>query len=204
MAIMAAGLGFLMFVFLITACSLLVGISRGAKESVSSERSIVSSAPESSLPQSNSGASKEQSSLTESTQPSEEESVQSSAQESSGKNEASTDNSSELSSPESSEEMVDGMRKSFVDSMNSYEAFFDEYIDFMTSFKKSPSTAEMIIQYAEFMQKYAEYMDSFEKVGNEDLNEKELNYYLEVQTRVSQKLLSASLTMATESSETSV
>ena len=195
-AVIAAVGGFLILCFLFMGCALIAGIASSTSERASRRESMASSVSESSYAA--------ESSLSEEAQLSAEDEQKSSETSSEEGATSGAGDSSELSSAESSEEMIDGMRKSFVESMDSYEAFFDEYVEFMTLYTNSPSSSEMLLQYLDFMQKYAEYMDKFEKVGYEDLNEKEMSYYLEVQSRITQKLLSVTSSIAAESSEESV
>ena len=87
-----------------------------------------------------------------------------------------------------------GLRKEFKEAMDSYETFMDEYIAFMKKYTNSNATApEMIKDYGEYMKKYADAVDAFEKWENTDLNKEEAKYYVAVQTRVTQKLLNASI-----------
>lgn len=87
-------------------------------------------------------------------------------------------------------ELIDGMRPEFKEAMDTYEAFFDEYIAFMKKYAESDGTdLELLSDYADYMSKYAETMEAFEEWENKDLNTAETAYYIEVQTRISQKLL---------------
>lgn len=87
-------------------------------------------------------------------------------------------------------ELVDGMRKEFKESMDQYEEFMDEYCEFMEKYANSNGTdISMLADYAKYLAKYSEMMKSFEEWEDGELNDAELNYYLEVQTRVTQKLL---------------
>ena len=66
----------------------------------------------------------------------------------------------------------------------------NEYCDFMEKYNESDGTdSSLLLDYASYMSEYAEMLSAFEKWNSEDLNTKEASYYLEVQTRVSQKLL---------------
>ncbi len=82
-----------------------------------------------------------------------------------------------------------GIRQDFKKAMDSYEAYIDEYIEFMEKYKANSTDLSLIGQYATVMKKYAEQVDAFEKWESEDLNTAEMSYYIEVQTRVSKKLL---------------
>ena len=62
-------------------------------------------------------------------------------------------------------------------------------IAFMEKYNNNPSDIGLIADYASYMRKYADFAKKFEQWENEDLNDDELAYYIEVQTRVNQKLL---------------
>ena len=86
-------------------------------------------------------------------------------------------------------ELVDGMRKDFKDAMDSYEAFMDEYVAFMKKYSDNPSDVSLLADYTKYMSKYADMVEKFDKWESEDLNDAELAYYIDVQARVSKKLL---------------
>ena len=86
--------------------------------------------------------------------------------------------------PESS-----GIRKEFKDAMDSYEEFMDEYVIFMEKYKANPSDMSLLMDYASYVSKYSDMVDKFDKWEDEDLNNEELAYYLEVSSRVTSKLL---------------
>jgi len=83
--------------------------------------------------------------------------------------------------------LVNGMRKDFKEAMDSYEEFYDSYVDFMKSYNASDLT--MLAKYTELLSKTAEMDKKFAKWESEDLNDAELAYYIDVQARVSKKLL---------------
>ena len=89
----------------------------------------------------------------------------------------------------SSEEMVDGMRVSFKEAMDSYEKFFDEYVAFMKKYQESDNAAEMLSDYLKFMDQYSEMTKKMEEWNDGTLNDAELQYYLDTMNRVTQKLL---------------
>lgn len=77
----------------------------------------------------------------------------------------------------------------FKAAMDSYEAFMDNYVAFMKKYQANPSDLGLLVDYADYMSQYATLVEDFEGWEDEDMNDAELAYYLEVQTRVSQKLL---------------
>ena len=93
--------------------------------------------------------------------------------------------------PAEQSETSSAIRPEIKEAIDSYEAFFDEYIAFMKSFDASSSDMQMMLRYTSFLQQYQETMEKFEAM-EEDLNDAEHAYYLEVMLRVEQKLLEAS------------
>lgn len=95
---------------------------------------------------------------------------------------------------EKNEESLSGIRPEFQKAMDDYETFMDEYVDFMTTYQNADRTdaASMLTEYTEYMQKYAKMLKSFEEWNSEEMSDEEVQYYLEVQTRVTQKLLQVS------------
>lgn len=85
---------------------------------------------------------------------------------------------------------IDGMRKEFKEAMDSYEAFFDEYVEFIDNYTNSESTASLLLEYAQFMAQYEETYEKMEAWEDNDLNDVEAAYYLEVTSRITQKLIS--------------
>lgn len=83
-----------------------------------------------------------------------------------------------------------GIRTDFKQAMDSYERFIDEYCNFMVKYTNSNGTdLTLITDYASYVDKLEKAEEDFEKWNSETLNTEELNYYLEVQTRVTEKLL---------------
>lgn len=81
----------------------------------------------------------------------------------------------------------------FKKTMDKYEDFFDDYIDFMTSFDANTSSITALTKYAKMLSDYTEMMEEFEAIGDDDLTDAEMAYYIDVQTRVMNKLMKASL-----------
>lgn len=103
-------------------------------------------------------------------------------------NDSSVDNKTIESKPADSN-LVNGMSKEFKDAMDSYESFMNEYVDFMKKYKNNPSDLTLLAEYSKYVKKYSDMCDKFEKWENEDLNNTEMAYYVDVQGRVSKKLL---------------
>ena len=84
----------------------------------------------------------------------------------------------------------DGVSKDFKEAMDSYEEFMNEYVEFMKKYSKSNGTdMSLILDYSKYVSKYADMCKDFEKWENEELNVAETAYYIDVQARVSKKLL---------------
>ena len=73
--------------------------------------------------------------------------------------------------------------------MVSYEEFMNQYCDFMDKYEKSNGAdPTLVIEYADYVAKYAQAMKDFEAWESKNLNATEAAYYLDVQTRINQKL----------------
>ena len=96
---------------------------------------------------------------------------------------------------EPQEEVVDqnGIRPEFKKSMESYEAFFDEYIEFMNAFKQDSTNLSMLTKYAEFMTKYEKAMSEMDKIDESELTDAEDKLFLETQLRINNKLTEAAI-----------
>lgn len=89
--------------------------------------------------------------------------------------------------------LVDGMRPEIKEALDSYEAFFDEYCNFMKKMKESPNDLSLLGDYTVYMTQYTETMEKIDALNNGSLNDAELKYYLEVVNRINVKLLEAAL-----------
>ncbi len=81
------------------------------------------------------------------------------------------------------------IRADFKSAMDSYEKFFDEYVAIMKKYASNPNDMSILGDYTKYMGKYAQMMKDFEKWESEDMNAAETAYYLEVQARITKKLL---------------
>ncbi len=94
---------------------------------------------------------------------------------------------------EESEDVNDsavGVSPDFKAAMDSYEAFFDEYVEFMKKYENADSTSQMSMMsdFADYMTKYSEALSALDKIEDEDLNDAEMAYYLEVYSRIMKKM----------------
>ena len=104
--------------------------------------------------------------------------------------------STETSTPSTSTETStpsndsNGVSKDFKEAMDEYEKFFDEYVAFMKKYNESNGTdMSLIADYAKYMNQYAETLKEFEDMKDDEMNEAEAAYYIEVQARINKKLL---------------
>lgn len=86
-------------------------------------------------------------------------------------------------------EVTDGIRPEFKEAMDSYEAFYTEYCEFMKSYSENPTDLTLLTQYTEMLAKTEEMNEAFEAWDEDDLSSEELKYYLEVNNRVMQMLV---------------
>lgn len=93
-----------------------------------------------------------------------------------------------------SSEQVDssgGLRPEFKAAMDSYEAFYDEYLDVLKKYQNNPSDLTLLSEYTDIMERSLEVNANFEAWGSKDMNQDEALYYIEVSGRIAQKLLGA-------------
>ena len=76
--------------------------------------------------------------------------------------------------------------------LDSYEAFMDEYVEFMKTYQESDDTMGMLSKYSEYMQKYLDFAQKVEAVDTSNMSAADYAYYIEVTSRGSQKLLTVS------------
>lgn len=110
--------------------------------------------------------------------------------------EGTTTASTETSTPDTTEKEPEkdntdnsGLDPDFKAAMDSYEKFMDEYVALMKKYSANPTDMSLLADYADYMTKYADFVEDFEKWEDEEMNATETAYYIEVQSRVSKKLL---------------
>lgn len=74
------------------------------------------------------------------------------------------------------------VHEDFLEVMDGYEAFFDEYVELMS--QDEPDAMAML----DFLGRYAEMMDALSALENAELDEGDLAYYTIVLARISAKL----------------
>lgn len=72
--------------------------------------------------------------------------------------------------------------------LDSYESLMNEYVDFMTKYQADGQPASMAADYAKILIKYNDAMNKLNAIDENTLTPEENQYYLEVVTRVNQKL----------------
>ena len=82
-----------------------------------------------------------------------------------------------------------GIRPEVKEAIDSYEAFYDEYIAFMKKYQSADSAEllGMMTDYLKMIERLSEMSDKMDAL-EEDMNDAELAYYLEVTARIMQKM----------------
>lgn len=81
------------------------------------------------------------------------------------------------------------IRPEFKAAMDDYEEFYDEYCDFMKKYKENPTDLKLAKEYIDMVAKLEEMQESFDKWEDNDLNDAELKYYIDVTARIEKKLI---------------
>lgn len=89
------------------------------------------------------------------------------------------------------------IRPEFKEMLDDYETFMNDYCDFMVKYTNAneEDTASMLTDYLSLTSEELEWVDKINQMGNEEMNDSELQYYLEVTQRVTKKLTDAALSM---------
>lgn len=88
--------------------------------------------------------------------------------------------------------IADGVSPTFREKIDSLEAFFDAYIEFMTTYAQSSNPMAML-EYTNLMTQYAEAMDNLDQIESEYLTPEEDAYYVDALLRINGKLALYSL-----------
>ena len=102
-----------------------------------------------------------------------------------------TENTDSSTTDQSTDESTDstGIRPEVKEFLDSYESFMNEYADFMEKYNNSNDVASMMKDYTTYMTKYADFTQKYKDLGDDDLNDEELKYYVDVQSRVTKRLI---------------
>lgn len=90
------------------------------------------------------------------------------------------------------EDLVDGMRPEFKEAMDSYETFYNEYCDIIIKYTENPTDMKLLADYTDILTKTTEMTEKFDAWENSEMNSAELKYYLDVNNRITKKLLEIS------------
>lgn len=82
-----------------------------------------------------------------------------------------------------------GVTPEFKEQMDQYEAFFDEYVEFMQTYSETDDPIALMGQYLDFLQKYNEYMAALDAIDEAELSDADALYFAEVSLRIEEKLL---------------
>lgn len=75
------------------------------------------------------------------------------------------------------------------EALDACESFMNEYCDFMEDYKAQGSPVSMMGKYGEMMTNYADMMKKFDAIDEGSLSPEDDAYYIDVQARVSKRLL---------------
>ena len=75
--------------------------------------------------------------------------------------------------------------------MDEYEAFFNEYVEFMKKYYASDDAMSMMSDYLSMLSRYTEVMDKRDSIDESTLSEADDAYYTAVMLRISAKILEA-------------
>ena len=78
---------------------------------------------------------------------------------------------------------------SFKELMDEYERFMDDYIAFMKDYENSDDVMGMLNDYSTWLSDYTDWVKKIDDIDEDELSIADLNYYLEVTNRVTEKLL---------------
>ena len=102
----------------------------------------------------------------------------------------STENSATTSTDTESSTQTDAtvsstdIRPEFKEAMDNYEAFFDEYCEFMKKYNESDDTTSLLADYASYMVKYTDTMQKMNNISGDELTDAEVAYYAEVSAKL--------------------
>ena len=80
----------------------------------------------------------------------------------------------------------------FKEAMASYEAFFDEYVEFMKSYDSAAGDMTAMLKYLDMLSQYSEMADKLDELEDSEMSDADAAYYIEVTARIYQKLASVS------------
>lgn len=81
-------------------------------------------------------------------------------------------------------EQLNGIRPEFKEFMDSYEAFYEEYCEFLTGYAENSYNYKWVLEYASLTEKAEEMDDKLDEWDEEDLSTEEWLYFYEVTSRI--------------------
>ena len=92
-------------------------------------------------------------------------------------------------SADSSDSTVDGIRPEFQKAMDEYVAFFEEYCEFMKTYKTSSNPAKLLTKYNDYLKQYTESMSALEELEGTDMSKEEQKLYLDTMNDINKMLI---------------
>ncbi|MGM9614209.1 MAG: DUF6591 domain-containing protein [Oscillospiraceae bacterium] len=86
----------------------------------------------------------------------------------------------------------DQVNPEFKEMLDEYESFMDGYIEFMQEYENSDNPIGMMADYARLMADYASFAEKMDEIDEDALSAPDYAYYVEIMSRVSQKMILAS------------
>ncbi len=90
---------------------------------------------------------------------------------------------------------VNGIRPSFKEAVDSYEAFIDEYCAFMEKYNEAGNPATMLVDYTKFVTQYTETMSKIDALADDSTTPEEDQYYLDALNRINAKLTETAVSL---------
>lgn len=72
--------------------------------------------------------------------------------------------------------------------VDSYEAFYNEYVEFMKKYTSEGNPVDMLVDYGSMTKRYAEMNEKMASVDEDSLSAEDYQYFIDAQTRINQKL----------------
>ncbi len=128
--------------------------------------------------------------ISQSSDESSKEEESSKAEESSKEEESSKaeESSKEEEGSKEEEKDSDTVDPDFKETMDAYEDFMNSYVDFMKKYNNSSNPVSLMKDYTEYMSKYADMVDKIDNIDEDSLSKADLDYYIDVTSRVTKKL----------------
>ena len=83
---------------------------------------------------------------------------------------------------------VPQISEDFKKSMDEYEAWFDKYVEVMKKYKENPTDMSLMSEATSLISEEVTMLNEFNNLDRSQMSSAELSYYLEVQSRVLEKL----------------